>query len=80
METDHPLVASSLNGLAETLTAQRKYAGAEPLLQEALGIRRRKLAAGHADIAQSEKALARLYQDWGKPAPAADTTTQTASH
>jgi tetratricopeptide (TPR) repeat protein len=52
---------------AESLTAQRKYAEAEGLLLEAYRDASEVQGAGHWRSRQAARALAGLYEAWGKP-------------
>jgi tetratricopeptide (TPR) repeat protein len=63
---DHPVVAESLNDLAELLDAQGKYPEAEPLLRRALAIREKAFGLEHRDVAQSLCNLANLLHERGK--------------
>jgi len=58
MGPDHPLVASSLMSLGETLAAEGRRAEAERYLTEALALRQRVLPPGNPDIEKSRAALA----------------------
>ncbi|WP_245895002.1 tetratricopeptide repeat protein, partial [Nostoc cycadae] len=63
---EHPLVASSLNNLAELYYAQGKYEQAEPLYLRALAIYKKVLGNVHPDVANSLNNLAALYYAQGK--------------
>jgi CHAT domain-containing protein/tetratricopeptide (TPR) repeat protein len=67
---NHPLVAQSLNSLAELYRAQGNYAQAEPLFQRSLVIVEQSLGANHPDVAASLNNLAALYQAQGNYAQA----------
>ena len=64
MGDDHPNTATSLNNLAFVYESQGRYGEAEPLLQQALEIRRRVLGNDHPNTATSLNNLAGLY--WGQ--------------
>jgi CHAT domain-containing protein/tetratricopeptide (TPR) repeat protein len=57
---EHPHVATSLNNLGRLLLAQGNYAGAEPLLREALAMRSKLLGEEHPDVAASRGNLGAL--------------------
>ena len=57
-----PEVAQSLNDLAVILAAQGRLEDAEPLLREALGMRRKLLGNEHPDTLDSLNGLARVFQ------------------
>ncbi|MEH1938463.1 MAG: tetratricopeptide repeat protein, partial [Nostoc sp.] len=63
---DHPDVAGSLNNLAELYQSQGRYSEAEPLLTQALEMRKRQFAGDHPDVAGSLNNLAELYQSQGR--------------
>ena len=63
---NHPLVATSLNNLAELYYFQGRYTEAEPLLLEALDLRKRLLRDNHPDLATSLNNLAYLYKSQGR--------------
>ncbi|MGB5963137.1 MAG: tetratricopeptide repeat protein [Coleofasciculaceae cyanobacterium] len=63
--SDHPLVATSLNNLAELYRVQRNYSQAEPLYQRSLAIRGKVLGPEHPDVASSLNSLALLYYAQG---------------
>ncbi len=63
--TEHPLVATSLNNLAELYQAQGNYNQAEPLYQRSLAIFEQVLGKEHPDVATSLNNLAALYQAQG---------------
>ena len=56
-----PVLAMSLNNLAEAYRAQGKYAQAEPLYRRALSIDEKVLGLGHPDTATDLNNLATLY-------------------
>ena len=62
-DPDSPLLASSLNNLAELYESQGRYKAAEPLYQKALEMRRSLLGENHPDVATSLNNLAALYYD-----------------
>ncbi len=62
--------ANAMNGQAETLRAQGKYAQAQPLLEKALEIRRRLLTDDHPDTASIYNILAANLDDQGEYARA----------
>lgn len=59
--SEHPLVAESLDILAELSREQGQYAEALPLYQRALAIREQVLEPTHSDVAESLNNLALLY-------------------
>jgi tetratricopeptide (TPR) repeat protein len=67
---DHPLVATSLNDLAELYRIQGRYPEAEPLFLRSLSIREKQLGADHPDVATSLNNLALLYNSQGRYAEA----------
>jgi CHAT domain-containing protein/tetratricopeptide (TPR) repeat protein len=62
---EHPLVATSLNNLAQLYQAQGSYEKAEPLFVRSLAIREKVLGKEHPDVAQSLNNLAELYRVQG---------------
>lgn len=66
----HPHTAYTLVGLGQYLVDRGKFAEAEPLLQEALLIRRKSLPGGHGQIAEAESALGGCYAGLGRYAEA----------
>jgi tetratricopeptide (TPR) repeat protein len=64
--TEHPEVASVLNGLANLYREQSKYNLAEPLYQRALRIREQMFGPEHSEVAVLLNGLARLYREQGK--------------
>ncbi len=62
----HPLVANTLNSLAELYRTQGRYGEAEPLYQESLEIWREQLGDRHPNVATSLNNLAGLYQVQGR--------------
>ena len=66
MGNDHPDVAQSLNNLANLYSDTGRYQEAEPLLKEALAIRRKRLGNDHPSVAQSLNNLAVLYYETGR--------------
>ncbi|MDF5726005.1 MAG: tetratricopeptide repeat protein [Rhizonema sp. PD37] len=58
-------LASSLNNLAYLYNSHGKYSEAEPLLVEALELRKRLLGEDHPDVATSLNNLASLYKSQG---------------
>ena len=65
-DPDSPLLASSLNNLAELYRSQGRYQAAEPLHQQALEMRRSLLGETHPDVATSLNNLALLYKLQGR--------------
>ena len=63
---EHPLVATSLNNLAELYYSQGKYEDAEPLFIDALQMTKTLLGEQHPDTATSLNNLALLYKSQGK--------------
>ncbi|TVQ15794.1 MAG: tetratricopeptide repeat protein, partial [Leptolyngbya sp. DLM2.Bin27] len=61
----HPDVASSLNNLALLYKSQGRYSEAEPLLQQALALRKQLLGETHPDVAGSLFNLGALRYDQG---------------
>jgi len=51
-------VANDMANLADVLVALARYDEAEPLLEEALGVRARALGLGHADVDALQARLA----------------------
>jgi tetratricopeptide (TPR) repeat protein len=68
--SEHPEVASSLNGLGSLYYWQGKFGKAEPLLQRALLIFEQQLGPEHVDTAYPLNGLANLYRMQGKYAQA----------
>ena len=66
----HPLVAGSLNNLAELYRSQGRYKEAEPLYQQALDIARQALGEQHPRVATSLNNLALSYESLGHYAEA----------
>ena len=64
--SEHPDLATPLNGLANLYREQGKYAEAEPLFQRALRIREQQLGSEHPLAAESFNDLAELYRYQGK--------------
>ncbi|BAY13965.1 NB-ARC domain-containing protein [Calothrix sp. NIES-2098] len=62
----HPLVATSLNNLAELYRSQGRYSEAEPLYVQALELWRRSLGESHPLVATSLNNLAILYLSQGR--------------
>src|SRR5262249_2836619 len=58
-------VAASQAGRSILLVAAGRYEEAEPLLQEALQMRRRLLGPGHFDVARTLTDLGEIYLTWG---------------
>ena len=58
---EHPLVATSLNNLAELYRVIGRYSEAEPLYKRSLEIREKTLGSEHPSVAQSLNNLAVLY-------------------
>ena len=58
---EHPLVATSLNNLAELYKSTGRYAEAEPLYKRSLEIREKTLGREHPSVATSLNNLAVLY-------------------
>ena len=63
---EHPLVASTLHGLADLYAQQGEYERAEPLFQRALHIREQQLGSENALVADPLRGLATLYTQQGK--------------
>jgi len=75
--SDHPDVATSLNGLAVVLTDESKFQEAESLQREALAMRKRLLGTENPDVAESLNDLASTLFEQGK-LPEAETTQREA--
>ena len=63
--------ATTLNNLAYSYDAQRRYTEAEPLYRRALEIRRKTLDPWHPKLAESLENYAALLRDTGRSAEAA---------
>ncbi|MDZ8238801.1 MAG: tetratricopeptide repeat protein [Nostoc sp. ChiQUE01a] len=63
---EHPVVATSLNNLAELYIFQGRYSEAEPLFIQVLALRRKLLGEEHPDVAASLNNLAVLYNNQGR--------------
>ncbi|MGJ3251913.1 MAG: tetratricopeptide repeat protein [Elainellaceae cyanobacterium] len=70
LDENHPLVATSLNNLAELYRAQGNYAAAEPLYQRSLSIVETALGDTHPYFALSLNNLASVYRAQGNYAAA----------
>ena len=70
-ETDTPLLALALAGVAGVATARGAYVEAESTYHEALRMLRRHTGERHRDIRRIHTGLARLYTAWNRPADAA---------
>jgi len=68
---EHPLVATTLNGLAIAVAQQGRDAEAEELFVRSLEIRERTLGPTHPQVAQSLNNLANIYFATGRPQAAA---------
>ncbi len=66
----HADLATNMNNLASLYQAQGKYAAAEALLKDALGMRKRLFKGDHPKVALSLNNLAELYRVQGKSAAA----------
>ncbi len=64
--SEHPDVATSLNGLAAVLFGQGKYEAAETLFRQALAMRQKLLGTEHPDVASSLNDLAAVLSRQGK--------------
>jgi tetratricopeptide (TPR) repeat protein len=62
---EHPLVATSLNNLANLYQDMGNYQKVEPLFQRSLAIREKVLGQEHPDVASSLNNLAVLYKEMG---------------
>jgi serine/threonine-protein kinase len=60
-------LAALKSALGESLTAQRRYAEAEPLLLEAHEAQQSRVLPGQFDLAETRRRLAELYTAWGRP-------------
>jgi tetratricopeptide (TPR) repeat protein len=69
--SEHPNVATSLNGLAELYRAQGRYADAEPLYQQALATWEKALGPDHPNVAATLENYAELLRDVGRGGEAA---------
>lgn len=63
---EHPIVATSINNLAEFYRAQGQYAAAEPLHKRSLAIREKALGPEHPDVGGTLNNLAELYRAQGQ--------------
>src|SRR3546814_9869096 len=71
-DDNHPKGAASMGQLATMLTKQKRYDEAEPLLHQALAMRRATLEPGHPHIAVNINNLANMYRepgDYVRPQP-----------
>jgi tetratricopeptide (TPR) repeat protein len=66
LDPEDPVVASSLNNLAELYRAQGQYAKAEPFYERTLAIREKTLGPEHPVVATSLNNLALLYKIQGQ--------------
>jgi CHAT domain-containing protein/tetratricopeptide (TPR) repeat protein len=66
----HPLVAASLDQLAELLRASGDYAAARPLAERALAVREQALGPAHPEVGLSLNNLAALLEEAGDPVAA----------
>ena len=71
---DHPVLATSLNKLAELYRDQGRYAAAKPLYARSAGRYEKVLGADHPDVSTVFKNLAALYTKIGKAEEAATLT------
>jgi hypothetical protein len=69
---DHPDVATGLANVGGWLTIAGQLSDAEPMLADALAMRRRLYQDDHAEVALSEVGLAHLYLKTGRFAEARD--------
>jgi len=60
--SDHPHIATQLNGLAEAYRQKERYDEAEPLYERALAIREQQLGADHPLVAQTLNNIGLLRQ------------------
>ncbi len=65
-QTENPLMAEVLHGLARLYREQGKYKEAQPLYQRALVIREQVLGGEHPLVSETLNELANLYQRQGK--------------
>jgi tetratricopeptide (TPR) repeat protein len=63
---NYPNVTENLNNLAKLYHSQGRYAEAEPLLIQALELRKRLLGENHPHVAISLNDLAELYRSQGR--------------
>jgi len=56
---DHPYTAHALLEIGKNYLEQKRFAEAEPVLRRCLEIRRKKLEAGHPDLAKAQVSLAK---------------------
>ena len=63
---NYPNVTENLNNLAKLYQSQGRYAEAEPLLIQALELRKRLLGENHPHVAISLNDLAELYRSQGR--------------
>lgn len=64
--SDHPLVLTSLNNLANTLNQQGRFAESEMLFREALAIGTRVFGQDHPDVARYHKNLGAVLFEQGR--------------
>ena len=67
----HPTIAVTLNGLANVLRDQRRFAEAEPLYRRALAIREQAFGPKDSNVAETRGDLAELMRRTGRAKEAA---------
>jgi hypothetical protein len=61
------MIPNTASALGECLTAQKRYAEAEPLLIDGYNELKAKLGDQHKRTIEARQRLAKLYDDWDKP-------------
>jgi serine/threonine-protein kinase len=61
------MIPYAASALGESLTVQKRYAEAEPLLTDSYNDLKSKLGDQNKRTVEARQRLARLYEDWGKP-------------
>jgi tetratricopeptide (TPR) repeat protein len=74
----HPLLAVTINNLAQIERFQQRYEEAEKHYREAIGLWKQALGSGHPDLAKGLMNLAALYHERGREAGAEDLYRQAA--
>jgi serine/threonine protein kinase/tetratricopeptide (TPR) repeat protein len=64
---EHPATAKAIGNLGELYRKQGRFEDAEPLLLEALELKRRLLAENDVSLAIAINNLGLMYRDWGRP-------------
>jgi len=68
---DDVLISYATSALGECLTAQKRYAEAEPLLTDSYNQLHTKIGDQNKRTIEARQRLAKLYDDWNKPEQAA---------